>query len=80
MIVVPLVSVDFAVTPESIRLKNAMLLAGLGVSSFELCFYLDYRIYMRVKTFPYAERREKFVRNIERDFRSYVIPAERKAA
>ena len=62
------------------RLKNAMVLAGLGVSSFELYFYLDYRIYMRIKTFHYEERREKFVRNIERDFRSCIIQAERKAA
>lgn len=80
VIVVAMVNVDFAVTPELMQLKKAMVLAGFGVSSFELYFYLDYRIYRRVKTFHYAERREKFVRNIERDFRSYVIQAERKAA
>ena len=68
------------VTPELMRLKNAMVMAGLGVSSFEPYFYLDYRISMRVKTFHYAERREKFVRNIERDFRSYVVQTEQKAA
>jgi hypothetical protein len=80
VIAVALFKVDFAVTPELIRLKNAMVLAGLGVSSFELYFYLDYRIYMRVKTLHYPERREKFIRNIEKDFRTYVLQAERKAA
>lgn len=80
VIVVALFNVDFWITPEMMRLRNALVLAGLGVSSFELYFYLDYRIYMRVKTVHYAERREKFIRNIESDFRSYVLQAERKAA
>jgi Na+/H+ antiporter NhaC len=80
VIVIALFNIDFGVTPELMRLKNAFVLVGLGVSSFELYFYVDYRIYMRVKTVHYAERREKFIRNIESDFRSYVLRAERKAA
>jgi len=80
VIAVALFNVDFAVTPELVRLKNAMVLAGLGASSFELYFYLNYRTYIKVKTFHYAERREKFIRNLEKDFRSYVLEAERKAA
>lgn len=79
-IVIALFKVDFAVTPDLMRLKNAMILAGLGVSSFELYFYLDYKIYMRVKTVYYPKRREKFIKNIENDFRAYVLQAERKAA
>ena len=79
-IIVALFKVDFAVTPELMRLKNIMVLAGLGASSFELYFYLDYKIYMRVKTVYYTERRRKFVSNIEKDFRSYVLPSEHKAA
>ena len=80
VIVLALFKVDFAVTPALLRLKNAMVLAGLGISSFELYFYLDYKIYVRVKTVHYRERREKFIRNIEKDFQSYVFQAERKAA
>jgi hypothetical protein len=80
-IVIALCKVDFAVTPELLRLKNAMVLAGLGVSSFELYFYLDYKIYLRVKTVYYPQQREKFIRNIEKDFRTYVLQVEeRKAA
>ena len=79
-IVVALFKVDFAVTPALLRLKNTMVLAGLGVSSFELYFYLNYKIYMRVKTVHYPERREKFIRNLEKDFRTYVLQTERKAA
>jgi len=80
VIVFALFKVDFAVTPALLRLKNAMVLAGLGISSFELYFYLDYKIYVRVKTVHYRERREKFIRNIEKDFQAYVLQAERKAA
>lgn len=79
-IVVALFMVDFAVTPELMRLKNSMILASLGVSSFELYFYLDYKIYMKVKVRHYTDRRETFIRNIEKDFRSYVLKTERKAA
>ena len=79
-IVVALFMVNFAVTPELLRLKNTMILTGLGVSSFELYFYLDYKIYMRVKVRHYTDRREKFIRNIEKDFRTYVLQVERKAA
>lgn len=80
VIIVALFQVDFAVTPDLMRLKNIMVLAGLGVSSFELYFYLDYKIYIRVKTVRYSERRENFVRNIEKDFRNYIVQSERKAA
>jgi len=79
-IVVALVNVDFTVTAELMRLKNAMILTSLGVSSFEVYFFLDYRIYIRVKTHHYEERRKKFIRNIERDFRNYLLRGERSAA
>ncbi len=80
VIIVALFKVDFAVTPELMRLKNTMILAGLGASSFELYFYLDYKIYLRVKTVHYSERRENFIRNIEKDFRNYILKTEQKAA
>ena len=79
-IIVALFMVDFAVTPELLRLKNSMVLAGLGMSSFELYFYLDYKIYIKVKVRHYTERRQSFIRNIEKDFLAYVLQAERKAA
>ena len=80
VVVVALFNIDFGVTPELMRLKNAFVLVGLGMSSFELYFYIDYRIYMRVKTVYYAERRERFIRNIESDFRSGVLQAEERKA
>jgi hypothetical protein len=60
------------------RLKNAFVMVGLGMSSFEVYFYVDYRIYMRVKTVHYMERRERFIRKIESDFRSRVLQAKER--
>ena len=81
VVVVALFNINYGVMPELMRLKNAFVLAGIGMSSFEVYFYVDYKIYLRVKTVHYAERRERFIRNIESDFRSCVLEAEeRKAA
>jgi len=81
VVVVALFNINYGVMPELMRLKNVFVLAGLGMSSFEVYFYVDYKIYLRVKTVHYAERRERFIRNIESDFRSCVLEAEeRKAA
>ena len=80
MIVVALFKVDFAVTPELIRFKNSMVLACLGVSSFELYFYIDYKLYRRVKAVYYQKRRKNFIGNIEKDFKMYASQNMQKAA
>ncbi len=79
-IAVALFKVDFDVAPELLRIKNLMVLGGLGIGSFELFFYINYRTYVRVRTVNYAQRRERFIRNIEQDFRSYVVQAELQKA
>jgi Na+/H+ antiporter NhaC len=78
VIVIALFNIPAGVTPELMRLKNAFVMVGLGMSSFEVYFYVDYRIYMRVKTVHYMERRERFIRKIESDFRSRVLQAKER--
>ena len=75
-IAVALLNVDFEVTPELLRVKNLMVLAGLGVCSFELFFYINYRTYVKVRATNYEERRKRFIRGIEKDFRTYVVRTE----
>lgn len=75
-IAVALFQVDFEVAPELLRLKNLIVFAGILAGTFELYFYINYRTYVKVRMVLYAERREKFIRNIEQDFRSYVVQAE----
>ncbi len=78
--IVGLLSVDFDVHRELQRFKNVFILTAIAVSSFELYFFVDFRIFAQGRTFGYSKRREKFIRAIKRDFRSYVPQAERKAA
>ena len=76
VICIALYQVDFTIMPEPLRDKSLIVLAGLLGGSFELFFYFNYRTYVKVKTTYYEERRKKFIRNIEQDFRSYVAEAE----
>ena len=78
--VIGLVSVDFEVHRELLRLKSAGVMSAIAVSSFELHFFLDYRIYADVKTRCYQKRRENFIRGIERDFQSLAAGQERSTA
>jgi hypothetical protein len=74
-IAIALFQVDFEVAPELLRFKNLVVFAGVLAGSFELYFYINYRTYVKVRMVHYEERREKFIRNIEQDFRSYVVQA-----
>jgi hypothetical protein len=78
--VIALLTVNFEAHQDLLRLKHAFILSALAVSSFELYFFLDYRIYIHVKSYSFKKRRENFIRNIERDFRSYSAQSERSAA
>ena len=78
--VIALVSVDFQVHQELLRLKSGFILSALVGSSFKLCFFIDYRLYVEVKTVNYKKRRDNFIKNIEQDFKGYAAQTERKAA
>ncbi len=80
LVIIGLFSVDFNLHQELLRFKNVFILTAIAVSSFELYFFVDYRIFAQGRTFGYRKRRENFIRAIERDFRSYASHAERKAA
>ncbi len=78
--VILLFSVDFQVHQELLRLKTVFILSAIAVSSFELYFFIDYRLYAEIKTLSYKKRRDLFVRNIAQDFSSYAAQSEQKAA
>lgn len=75
-IAIALFQVDFTVTPELLRIKNLIVFGGVLGGTFELYFYINYRTYRKVRTTYYAQRREKFIRNIEQDFRGFVEETE----
>jgi hypothetical protein len=67
-VVAVLFNYDFASNAELLRLKNAFILVALGASSFELYFYLNYRLYMGARTANSRKRREVFIREMIQDF------------
>jgi len=78
--IIGLLTVDFEVHRELFKFKNSFVMTTLAVSSFELYFFIDYRLYVGVKTRYYKKRRENFIRNIEKDFRGFTVQKERSAA
>ena len=74
--VILLFSVDFQVHQELLRLKTVFVLSAIAVSSFELYFFIDYRLYAEIKALSYRKRRDLFVRNIAQDFSSYTAQSE----
>lgn len=71
-VVIAIVNMDVTVNPDLQRLRNSIILLAIAGSCFELYFYLDFRMYMDVKTTYYRKRRDTFIRNIEKDFREII--------
>lgn len=61
--------------PGLIKIKKVMTLSAVGGCSFELYFFLNFSKYMEQKMSFYKKRRERFISNIERDFREIIVPA-----
>jgi hypothetical protein len=59
--------------PELVRLKEFIGLTALAAGSFELYFFLNFRMCMDHKTTSYKMRRERFISNIENDFRNICL-------
>ncbi len=61
--------------PELLRIRRLIVISAVGGGSFEFYFFLNFRLYMVCKRAYYRKRRERFIRNIERDFRTASVPA-----
>ena len=55
--------------PRLARVNELMTLIAIATCCFEVYFFYNFRMYMKGKTIYYKKRREKFIRNIERDFK-----------
>jgi len=71
--IVALFSVDLPAGADWPYYKRALVLACLAVSAFELYFFLNFRWYADMRKAGFRRRRERFIRNIERDFRSFPV-------
>lgn len=61
--------------PGLVKVKELMILLAIGGCCFEVHFLFNFRMYKKGKTIYYKKRRERFIRDIERDFRDIIIPA-----
>ena len=66
--VVFITQLDGLAFPALVKYKDAIILAAIAASCFELFFFLNFRTYVKVKMSWYRERREQFIRNIKADF------------
>ncbi len=73
LVVILLMSVDFKAHQELLQLKSGFILSAVAVSSFELYFFIDYRIFIDIKSFSYQKRRQNFIQGIEQDFRKSAM-------
>ncbi len=65
-----IVGMSFDMKEEIMRIRRLMIVAAFMGSSFQLYFFANFWRYMGHKMTYYERRRERFIRDIERDFRS----------
>ncbi len=70
-----ILKVHIDATPELLRMKKLIVLTTIGGGGFEFFFVMNFRLYMDHKKAYYRKRRERFVRNIEDDFKHCSIAA-----
>jgi hypothetical protein len=62
---------------ETAGLKKIIILAALAGGCFEVYFLLNFKLYMKYKTNFYKKRKERFIIDIERDFKNITVQQER---
>jgi hypothetical protein len=73
LIIVVILKMDGNAYPALLRFKDSMVIIAIAGSCFELYFALDFRLYVDRKMNWYKQRREKFIRNMEKDFREIHV-------
>jgi hypothetical protein len=73
IVVVVIMKLNAADLPAIAGLKRIIILMGLAGGSFEIYFFCNYKMYMKHKTNLYKKRKEKFIYNIERDFKDMTV-------
>lgn len=74
VIAIAFFKVDPDFFPEFVRVKQFFTFSAVGGCLFEFYFFINFRMYMKNKTAFYKQRKERFIRNIERDFRDIILP------
>jgi hypothetical protein len=70
--VIAFYKLDAATFPALVKYKGPFGLALLAGACYELYFFLDFQWYVRAKIAWRKKRREKFIRDMENDFKEFV--------
>jgi hypothetical protein len=68
-----LLGIGSRLPPAWLAYRHAFLFLSLAGCGFELFFYVNFRRYVEVRMAGYERRRERFIRGIESDFRSFQV-------
>jgi len=73
VMVIIIVKMNPEMYPKLARINELMTLTAIATCCFEVYFFYNFRMYMKGKTLYYKKRREKFIRNIEQDFKESSV-------
>jgi hypothetical protein len=59
--------------PGLANIKDKMIVLAVAGCCFEVYFFYNFRMYMKGKTLYYKKRRQKFIYNIENDFKEMDV-------
>ena len=72
--VILIFSIHFQVNAQLLQYRTPALLFAASIGCFEMYFYANFRYYMQVKAKFYEKRKERFILDIEHDFREMCFP------
>jgi hypothetical protein len=69
LITLVILNADTVLSPQMSKYRENLTLIGLSIGCYEFYFVLDFKLFMKAKMSCYRKRRERFIRNLEKDFR-----------
>ncbi|MBI5739827.1 MAG: hypothetical protein HZA16_03815 [Nitrospirae bacterium] len=63
------------ISPAIARIRELITIAAVGIGCFEMYFFFNFRMYMKAKKSFYKKRRERFISDIEKDFKDIITQA-----
>lgn len=71
-VLVAIANIDVSIHPALLRIRYTVIVLAVAGSCFELYFFLNFRMFMEAKSTLYKKRKDRFIRNIEQDFRGII--------
>jgi hypothetical protein len=73
IVVVVILKLNMSTLPEIAGIKKLIIIMALAGGSFEVYFFLNFKTYMKNKTNFYKKRKERFIIDIDGDFKNISV-------